>query len=172
MLKVSKALLTFALILACVATVDAAEKGAKKKKGNKRQAAVRIQALNLPASIELNADQKEKIAALKKEYTPQFAALQKKNREILTADQLKARREAMKAAKDAGKKGKELREAVNEALKLSDDQKKQMKEVAGETRKLNGEVRGKLKSVLTSEQLAKIKKPAKGGKKKNKKKNS
>jgi len=169
MLKVSKALVAFALILACAITVDAAEKGTKKKKGNK-QPAVRIQALNLPETIELNAEQKEKIAALKKEYTPQFAALQKKNREILTADQVKARREAMKAAKEAGKKGKELRQSINEALNLTDDQKKQMKEVGAEVQKLNGEVRGKLSKVLTSEQLAKIKKPAKGGKKNKKKK--
>lgn len=169
MLKVTKALVTMALILACVASVDAAEKGAKKKKGKKQQT-VQIQALKLPATIELSADQKEKVAALKKEYTPQFAALQKKNREILTPDQIKARRTAMKEAKDAGKKGKELRDAVNSALNLSDEQSKQMKEVSGDIRKLNGEVRGKLESVLSADQLAKIKKPAKGGKKKNKKK--
>lgn len=136
-----------------------------------KQRTVQIQALKLPATIELSADQKEKVAGLKKEYTPQFAALQKKNREILTPDQVKARRAAMKEAKDAGKKGKELRDAVSSALKLSDDQEKQMKEVSTETRKLNGEVRGKLATVLTADQLAKIKKPAKGAKKK-KKKNS
>ncbi|WP_339728021.1 hypothetical protein [uncultured Gimesia sp.] len=169
MLKVSKALVTMALILACVASVDAAEKG-KKKKGKKQQT-VQIQALKLPATIELSADQKEKVAGLKKEYTPQFAALQKKNREIMTPDQVKARRAAMKEAKDAGKKGKELRESVNSALNLSDDQKKQMKEVSTATRKLNGEVRGKLAKVLTADQLTKIKKPAKSAKKK-KKKNS
>jgi len=154
-----------ALILACVASVDAADKGAKKKKGNKQQA-VNIQALNLPETIELTAEQKEKIDGLKKEYTPQFAALQKKNREILTDEQVKARREAMKEAKDAGKKGKELQAAVSAALNLSDDQEKQMKEVTAETKKLNGEVRGKVETFLTADQLAKIKKPAKAGKKK------
>ncbi|WP_417388297.1 hypothetical protein [Gimesia sp.] len=170
MLKVSKALVAVALIMACVASVDAADKGAKKKKGNKKQANVTIQALNLPDSIELSDEQKEKVAALKKEYTPKFAALQKKNREILTDEQVKARRTAMKEAKDAGKKGKELRDAVNAALNLSDDQEKQMKEVTGEIRKLNAEVTGKLEGILTADQYAKIKKPAKG--KKAKKKNS
>ncbi|HAH49149.1 hypothetical protein [Gimesia sp.] len=170
MLKVSKALVAVALIMACVASVDAAEKGAKKKKGNKKQANVTIQALKLPETIELNAEQKEKVEALKKEYTPKFAALQKKNREILTDDQVKARRLAMKEAKDAGKKGKELRDAVSAALNLTDDQEKQMKEVTGEIRKLNSEVTGKLEGVLTADQFAKIKKPAKG--KKSKKKNS
>ncbi|MCA9006848.1 MAG: hypothetical protein KDA70_16350 [Planctomycetaceae bacterium] len=170
MLKVSKALVAVALIMACVASVDAAEKGAKKKKGNNKQANVTIQALNLPDSIELSDEQKEKVAALRKEYTPKFAALQKKNREILTDEQVKARRTAMKEAKDAGKKGKELRDAVNAALNLTDDQEKQMKEVTGEIRKLNGEVTGKLEGVLTADQYAKIKKPAKG--KKAKKKNS
>lgn len=167
MLKVTKALVTMALILACVASVDAADKAAKKKKGKKQQT-VQIQALNLPATIELTAEQKEKVAELRKQYSPQFAALQKKNREILTPDQVKARRAAMKEAKDAGKKGKELRDAVSAALNLSDDQEKQMKEVTGETRKLNGEVRGKLETVLTADQLAKIKKPGKAGKKKKK----
>tara|TARA_R110002111_G_scaffold153375_1_gene220108 strand:- start:42476 stop:42985 length:510 start_codon:yes stop_codon:yes gene_type:complete len=167
MLKVTKALVTMALILACVASVDAADKGAKKKKGNKQQA-VKIQALNLPETIELTAEQKEKIEGLKKEYTPQFATLQKKNRDILTDDQVKARREAMKQAKEAGKKGKELRDAVSASLNLSDDQEKQMKEVTTETRKLNGEVKGKVEALLTADQLAKIKKPAKAGKKKKK----
>lgn len=168
MLKVTKALVTLAVMLACVVSVDAAEKGAKKK--GKKQPNVQIQALKLPDSIELTDEQKEKVAALKKEYTPKFAALQKKNREILTPEQAKARRTAMKEARDAGKKGKELREAVSSAVKLSDDQEKQMKEVTGEIRKLNTEIRGKLETVLTSEQLAKIKKPGKAGKKKNKKK--
>ena len=45
-----------------------------------------------------------------------------------------------------------------------------MKAVTGDIRKLNGEVVGKLEGVLTADQFAKIKKPAKG--KKNKKKNS
>ncbi|QDU11158.1 LTXXQ motif protein [Gimesia aquarii] len=168
MLKLSKALLTMTLIFACVASVNAADKEAKKKKGKKQQT-VRIQALNLPKTIELTDEQKEKIAGLKKEYTPQFVALQKKNREILTPDQRKARGKAMKQAKEEGKKGKELRSAVNSALKLSDDQSKQMKEVGAEMKKLNGEVRGKLSKILTADQLAKIKKPGKGSKKKKKK---
>ena len=75
----------------------------------------------------------------------------------------------MKQAKEEGKKGKELRSAVNSALKLSDDQSKQMKEVGAEMKKLNGEVRGKLSKILTADQLAKIKKPGKGSKKKKKK---
>lgn len=166
MLKVAKAFITMALILACTVSVDAAEKGAKKKKGKKQ--GVRIQALNLPATVELTAEQKEQVASLKKEYTPQFAALMKKNREILTADQRTARRDAVKKAKEEGKKGKELRAAVSSAIKLSDDQSKQMKEVSKEMKKLNGEVRGKLSKILTADQLAKIKKPAKGAKKKKK----
>lgn len=166
MFKMTKTLITLALILACVASVDAAEKGKKKNKGKKQT--VRIQALRLPASIELTAEQKEKLADLKKEYTPQFAALQKKNRAILTDDQRTARREAMKAARDAGKKGKELRSAVSSAIKLTDEQKKQMKEMSKELKELNGVVRGKLAKTLTAEQLAKIKKPGKGTKKKKK----
>lgn len=165
MLKATKTLMTLALILACVASVDAADK--KKKKG-KKGARVRIQALQLPDSIDLSAEQKEKVAALKKEYTPKFTALFKKNREILTEDQAKARQKAVKEAREAGKKGKEAREAVNSALDLSDEQKKQMKELSGEIRSLNGEVRGKLMKVLTEEQRAKVK-PAKGAKKKKKK---
>ncbi len=74
----------------------------------------------------------------------------------------------MKAARDSGKKGKELRSAVTSAIKLSDEQKKQMKEVSKELKELNGTVKGKLAKILTAEQLAKIKKPAKGTKKKKK----
>ena len=47
---------------------------------------------------------------------------------VLTADQKKARDDAVKAAKDAGKKGPEVLRAARAAVKLTDDQKAKMKE--------------------------------------------
>ena len=60
-----------------------------------------------------------KLADLRKEFEPKFKEAREKMESILTAEQKKARDEAFKAALAAGKKGKEFREAVESAMKLT-----------------------------------------------------
>ena len=127
------------------------------KKKKKAPTAVRV-----PKTVELTADEKTKLDALNKEFGPKLAELRKKQASIITADQKKARAEALKKAKADGKKGKELQAAANAALALTDDQKKQQAETKKAAGSLNKEIRGKFAALLTDEQKAKLK----GGKKK------
>ena len=75
-----------------------------------------------------------------------------------TAEQKKARDEAVKAAKDAGKKGRELFEAGNAALKLTDEQKAKTAECFKAMEISNKEIRDKITKLLTPEQQEVLKK--------------
>ena len=119
-------------------------------------------AVKVPKSIELTADQKTKLEALNKEFGPKLAECRKKSASIITADQKKAKADAMKKAKADGKKGKELRDAVNAAFAITADQKAQQAECKKATSALNKEIRTQFAALLTDEQKAKLK----GGKKK------
>ncbi|MBI5757327.1 MAG: hypothetical protein HZA46_02270 [Planctomycetales bacterium] len=141
-------------LVVCVTSVPAQQEKGKKKKDGTNQAAAA--AFALLKDLDLTADQKEKLAALTKEYTPKLTELSEKVNGILTADQKKARQEAAKEAKDSGKKGKEAKASVDAAIKLTDEQKKQMAEVQPKLEALQKEVREKLIGLLTDEQKAKL----------------
>lgn len=123
----------------------------------------------LPETVTPTEEQKAKIEAINKEYTPKFRALAKKGSDALTAEQKTARREAMKKAKEAGKKGKELQSEVESAMKLTDEQKEQLAKVKAETMKLRQEMEGKVVALLTPEQKAELPKKGKRGKSNKKK---
>ena len=120
-------------------------------------------AIKVPKSIELTADQKTKLDALNKEFGPKLAECRKKAASIITADQKKARAEAVKKAKADGKEGKELKAAANAALAITADQKTQQSECKKAMGALNKEIKTQFVALLTDEQKAKLK----GGKKKN-----
>lgn len=105
----------------------------------------------LPRQIELNDEQKTKIADLQKKFEEKLKAAQEKAK--LTDDQNKARREAMQKARQDGKQGEELRKAVQEAVTLTDDQKKGQEELTAITKEITTAIEG----VLTDEQKAKLK---------------
>ena len=149
---------TITILSACFLAVAFVAPAVAADKKKKTPVAVKV-----PKSIELSADQKAKVDALNKEFGPKLAECRKKAASIITADQKKARAEAMKKAKADGKKGKELRAVVNAAVAITADQKAQQSECKKAMGALNKEIRTQFAALLTDEQKAKIK----GGKKKN-----
>ena len=147
------------ILSACLLTVAFVAPAVAADKKKKTTVAVKV-----PKSIELSADQKAKVDALNKEFGPKLAECKKKANSIITADQKKARTEAMKKAKADGKKGKELRAAADAALAITADQKAQQTECRKATSALQKEIRTQFAALLTDEQKAKIKA---GKKKKN-----
>ena len=149
---------TLTILTACVLAVSfVTPVMAADKKKKKAPTAVKV-----PKSIELTADQKTKVEALNKEFGPKLAECRKKAASIITADQKKARTEAVKKAKADGKKGKEVQAAANAAVAITDDQKAQQTECKKAMGALNKEIRTQFAALLTDEQKAKLK----GGKKK------
>ncbi|MBX3449788.1 MAG: hypothetical protein KF777_09525 [Planctomycetaceae bacterium] len=134
-----------------VGVLNAADESAKPKKGQGPKPGEQVFAV--PDTIELSAEQKEKLEGLKKEYGEKAAGLAKQMNEILTAEQKATRKEVTAKAKEEGKKGKELRETVDAALNLTAEQKEKQAKVQKEITALKLEVMGK---VLTPEQLKKL----------------
>ena len=116
----------------------------------------------LPKEITLSEEQQTKLKALKDEYGPKLAALTTKQSEILTKEQQAARAEVTKANREAKKTGKEAQEAVNAALKLTDEQKTKWTAAQKEMQELRKTIEQKKRELLTEEQKAKLPKGRKG----------
>jgi Spy/CpxP family protein refolding chaperone len=121
----------------------------KEKKAARDAFAARLKLLE---GLSLTADQKAKIEDLKKGYGPKFATAEKNVASVYTPEQQKARHEAAKAAKAAGKKGKDLRQAVESAANLTADQKPKLAGAQKALGSLSKEFQAKVWSVLTPEQ--------------------
>ena len=102
----------------------------------------------------LTDEQKQKIENLRKEYEPKLSELREKIEGVLTPEQKKAREEAIKKAKEQGKKGREMLEAIRDAFKLTPEQETKMNELRTQMMQLFQEIRGKLEEILTDEQKA------------------
>lgn len=136
--------------------VQAQEK--KKKKGADRAAAPRAinQLKGQLEKLDLTAEQKTKVEEILKTHAPKLEAAQKKADEALSPEQRKARAEALSKARGEGKKGKELQESVNEAVKATDEQKSKMASANKELQEATQALRKEVVGVLTAEQKAKL----------------
>jgi uncharacterized coiled-coil protein SlyX len=164
-MQIWKSLVCLGLVMTLSVTGAADEKKTAQK--GKRTPAPTQRFVN---GMELTADQKEKVAALDKELTPEFQKIQKTRGEILTETQKTAEREAQKSAKASGKPPAETRKAVDEALKLTDEQKTKLSELQKIQQAFTAKAIDGLKKILTAEQQEKLPKVAAKGKGKNKKK--
>lgn len=154
-------LLSVAMVLAVslAAAVNlTAEEPKKGKRPERPQAARGMDLMRMFRGLDLSADQMEKLQALAKEYAPKFKAIDEKRDNIPTEEQKKARAEARREAVKAGKKGMEVFEAAQAAMKLTDEQKAAFAEVQKERMELYREMVGKALEVLTPEQREQIKK--------------
>ncbi len=158
MKSLAKTLTLLALVVLVAAPLSAADEK-KKKKGKRGSLAENT--IKRYEKAELTDEQIAKIKALAAEVGPKLADLRGKAK--LSKEQTTARREAMKKAKEDGKKGKEIRAAADAAASLTDEQKATMKEVA----KINGEYNKSVMGLLTAEQKQKA-----GIKKRKKKKDA
>ena len=138
-------------------------KGGKRKGGNPAAGLLK----KVDDLSDLTAEQKEKIAAIKKEHEPKLTAASKKLNDSLTPEQRRARQEAQKAGKAAGKKGTEIQAEATAAMKLTADQKKTYDAAQKELDEATAAFRSALADVLSDEQESSIGLKTRGKKKKN-----
>jgi Spy/CpxP family protein refolding chaperone len=158
------------LILAATLTVTLPLWAAPKPRAERKPAtdAMAQRVAKILDGVTLNDSQKAKVDDLKKEYAPKFADVPKRQGMVLTPEQKKARDDASTAAKAAGKKGRDVSEAVDNAVKITDEQKEQKIRAAmarSELSMLERELRDKILKLLTPEQKDQLDK-AKQAKKK------
>jgi acetyl esterase/lipase len=102
--------------------------------------------------VEFTETQQGEVEDLRKKYMPKLLEIQRKHGSILTNDQRRAQREALQAAREAGKQGRALVEAVEAAVKLTDEQKEAQAELRKERDDLFAEIQKELQSLLTDDQ--------------------
>jgi len=124
---------------------ETASKKAKPAEAGKR-AAVAHPLLKAVEGLTLTAEQKPKIEAATQEYTEAILALRK---EGFTQALNKKKADAAKAAREAGKKGKELETAIMATIDATDEEKALLKKADEATAKLQKN----LSTVLTAEQV-------------------
>lgn len=159
-----KSFLSKCLVIVCVLAMSGLAIGVQEKKDKKKAAPEPTAALMAKvAKLDLTAEQKTKLEALAAEHGPKLKEALAAVNKILTKEQVAAKAQAMKAAKDAGKKGKEAADAVSEALKLTDDQKKTMADADKVLKDAQAGWNKAVAELLTAEQKEKA---GLGGKKK------
>lgn len=167
-MRLMKNVLMLALVMAIASPAFAAEEEAKKKKGQKKGQQRGAAAFALPKDLGLTEEQEKKVAAVKKAMAEKAEEAQKAIAKVLSPELLKKRAAAMKEAREAGKKRKELQEAVNTALNLSEEQQAALKKAEEAMQKVRMEFRKEVMAFLTDEQKEKLtpKRQGKGKKKK------
>ena len=169
MTKFCRCLLSLSLAAFLRSPVMAQDAKAKRAKPNARKEQPAVQ---LPKEITLTDEQKTKVAELEKEYAPKMKELREKLDKVMTEEQKKARLEVMKEAREKGKegrKGKELQQAIKDAMKLSEEQQENYDEANKKLVALQLEIREKVKPLLTDEQKEKLPKRPERKKAKDKK---
>jgi hypothetical protein len=152
-----------AMVLAVGMVSAQAEKGkGKGKKGDAAGAAIGA-LFTLPPEITLSDEQKTKLDALKTEWSDKLkTAFPKGQMETYLTDEQKAAAKTARAeAKSAGKKGKEAKEALDAAIKMTDEQKEKLKAGAKEWNDLKSQVEEKVRELLTDDQKSKMPAPKK-----------
>jgi acetyl esterase len=125
------------------------------RRAQQRQQAAFQQVFTL-RGVEFSEDQRAKVDEIRKKYVPKLAEIQKKQQSIFTEEQIQARREAFRAAREAGKEGAELRQAVEAAFKLTDEQQKRLAAIQKERAELMAQIRSELEDLLTKEQRTRL----------------
>jgi Spy/CpxP family protein refolding chaperone len=157
-MKLVRIVLVMAVALAAAATVMAQEKEKKGRLNPVSRVMLSMERFRTAVeSLDLTEDQKEKLKKIHEENGPKLKEILGKVHETLTEEQKKSLEDAMKTAKEAGKKGPEFFRSVEGAVKLTDEQKEKLEKVAPELGELAKETRKKVEEVLTPEQRQKLK---------------
>ena len=102
--------------------------------------------------VEFTEAQRPKVEAIREKYLPGLMESQRKQDAVVTDEQRKARRQALVAAREAGKTAKEVREIVQAAVTLTQAQRQQMVVIRKEQAGLLAKIQTELRALLTEEQ--------------------
>ncbi len=151
---------TFALMLGMtVATIwtvtthlMAQQQEQRVKQQDQRAQPAPFQQLFRLRGVEFSTEQKALAEELRKKHAPMLTDFQRKLNGVYTQEQRQARRKAIQAARDAGKEGRALQQAVAQAVELSAEQKQQVADIRKQRDALTTKIQGELRGLLTGEQ--------------------
>lgn len=154
-----RTVLVSSVVLGLFVIVPARAQDARQESG-RRTAMAPFQAVFSVRGIEFSDDQQARVAELREKYVPQLTELQRKRNAIYTAEQRRARRAALQAARDAGKNLREAFQAANAAVQLTDEQQQQLAAVQKEQSDLSASIQAEVRKLLTKEQQAQLRRQA------------
>ena len=143
--------LSVMLMLVITSSLLSQEKRQDSRRGQQPQEAAFQQAFTL-RGVEFTQDQQKKVDEICTKYVPKLEEIQKNQQSIFTEDQMQARREEFRAAREAGKEGRALQEAARAAIKLTEEQQKQLAAIQKERTELTAQIQNELRALLTREQ--------------------
>jgi len=127
---------------------------AKKNKDKKNDPTASIK--KKLAAADLPSDAREKVNKVLADDAPKLKDAQGKIDAILTNEQKQAKRTVQKEAKQSGAKRKELQAKIDEAMKLTSEQKSKLSSAESDLKTAQAALRKDLQSVLTADQMAKL----------------
>jgi len=131
------------------AKADGAKADEAKANGGKKRAAVANPLIKAVEGLKLTAEQKPKVEEATKEFTETILGLRK---EGLTQELNKKKKDAAKAARESGKKGRELEAAVMSTIDATDEEKALLKKAE----EADAKFQKSIAAVLTAEQIASL----------------
>jgi hypothetical protein len=158
----AKALVSLAVIAGLnlsIVTAQDVEKAPETKSKKKPADGTQNPVFAIPKEITLSEEQQAKLNEIKKEHAPKVLELTTKLDSLLTSEQKTARKTASAKAKEDGMKGKDAAAYVDEAMKLTDEQKTQRGELQVEMTNLRNAIKGQIHDFLTDEQREHFKLP-------------
>ena len=148
--------IVFTVTFAMMSATPLIAQEAKKRDRNRQQQRQPFQQVFTLRGVEFSKDQKTKVEEIRKKYVPVLFELQKKLNGVYTNEQRRARQQAFRSARDAGKNAQEVRKAADSAAKLTDDQKKQIAAIQKERSDLQTKIQKEIRSLLTDKQRAQL----------------
>lgn len=106
--------------------------------------------------LDLSQEQQEKLAAIRDGFEAKRQAIQDKIGNFLTDEQRRIGQEKLESLKQAGPLGREAYQKLEEALKLTDEQKQKIEPLGKELRGLVDSTMKQVMDVLTPEQREKV----------------
>ncbi|TWT60417.1 hypothetical protein [Rubinisphaera italica] len=146
------------MMLSMVCCIAQAEKPANKVKKGKKGNQERVpQALALPDSIELTADQEAQVKKIRAKFSDKAKDLKKQTQEVIPAELRKQQAAAVKAAKEAGKSQEEIRQIMKSSQdELSAVDREKLAVIRKQSQALKTEFLKEVREVLTEEQQSKL----------------
>lgn len=116
--------------------------------------------VRLPYNLTPTEKQKGELEKIQKKYGEQMETARSAVANALTDEQKKARMEAATKARAAGKTGKDLVDAINNAGKVTPEQQKKLMAAQQELAKVSQEMNKEMMALLTPEQKEEMRKKA------------
>ncbi|MBC8875366.1 MAG: alpha/beta hydrolase fold domain-containing protein [Planctomycetes bacterium] len=152
-----------ALTLIITTALFSQEKGRQDAKQTRQPQQAAFQQVFVLQGVEFSEDQRAKVDEISNKYVPKLAEIQKKQQSIFTEEQMQARREAYRAAREAGKEGRALQEAARAAIKLTEEQQKQLAAIQEERAELTTQIQNELRALLTRDQRTQLRGQGRAG---------